>query len=164
MATVGWSLYKLAFDVLSVPGPEAALAAIPWAGEQGEQGDSLALLAEGARLWLPASLGRKCRLGSATAPTPVSYTGLLGSELGNCCQAASTVAECSLPTPGPRTPSVWACGSPPGGRRTPPSSPSLRYSSPSRHTPCASRAAPRSPRPARATGSWRRPRARLALL
>ena len=81
MATVGWGLYKLAFDVLSVPGPEAALAAISWAGEQGEQGDSLALLAEGARLWLPASLGRKCRLGSATAPTPVSYTAWSPREL-----------------------------------------------------------------------------------
>ena len=88
MATVGWGLYKLAFDVLSVPGPEAALVATLWTGEQG---DSLALLAEGARLWLPASLGRKCRLGSATAPTPVSYAGLLGSSLGNCRQAASTV-------------------------------------------------------------------------
>ena len=54
MATVGWGLYKLAFDVLSVPGPEAALAG---PGDGGEQGGSLALLAEGARLWLHASLG-----------------------------------------------------------------------------------------------------------
>ena len=34
MATVGWGLYKLAFDVLSVPGPEAALVATLWTGEQ----------------------------------------------------------------------------------------------------------------------------------
>ena len=48
MATVGWGLYTLAFDVLGVPGPEAALAALSAGGQNG----SLALLAEGARLWL----------------------------------------------------------------------------------------------------------------
>ena len=70
MATVGWGLYTLAFDVLGVPGPEAALAALSAGGQDG----SLALLLEGARLWLAAhALGVGLWLASRRTSHPVLF-------------------------------------------------------------------------------------------
>ena len=44
MATVGWGIYTLAFDSLSVPGPNEAIAALTWTGGL-QYGNGLALLA-----------------------------------------------------------------------------------------------------------------------
>ena len=71
MATVGWGIYTLAFDSLSVPGPEAVLATLPLAGGTG---GGMALLAEGAQLWLPAhALGVGLWLASRRTSHPALF-------------------------------------------------------------------------------------------
>lgn len=69
MATVGWGIYTLAFDSLSVPGPNEAIAAA-WASS----GDGLALLEQGARLSLPAhALGLGLWLASRRTSHPALF-------------------------------------------------------------------------------------------
>ena len=70
MAAVGWGLYTLAFDVLGVPGPEAALAAL----SAGGQDSILTVLTEGARLWLVAhALGVGLWLASRRTSHPALF-------------------------------------------------------------------------------------------
>jgi SulP family sulfate permease len=73
MATVGWGIYTLAFDSLSVPGPNEAIAALTWTGGL-QYGNGLALLQQGARLTLPAhALGVGLWLASRRTSHPALF-------------------------------------------------------------------------------------------
>ena len=70
MATVGWGIYTLAFDSLSVPGPNEAIPA----ALAGGSGDGLAVLEQGARLSLPAhALGLGLWLASRRTSHPALF-------------------------------------------------------------------------------------------